>query len=163
MNLVSGGYSPTGKLLVLWKQYLEAAPANIEDHHAHPYTEIKKKYSSCIGDPPPQIISSTLQHPGDPPPQVISSTLHPGDSPQVISSTLHDRPGDPPPQIISSTLILVILFFVAKEIYLWINPFKDEDGVSHKGHVLGALAGIGFGYLVIYYWDDSHLKDFKKS
>ena len=56
----------------------------------------------------------------------------------------------------------MILFFVAKEIYLWINPFKDEDGVSHKGHVLGALAGNGFGYLVIYYWDDSHLKDFKK-
>lgn len=43
------------------------------------------------------------------------------------------------------TLILIFIFYVVKEF----KDFNKDDGISHTGHILGALCGIAFGFLYL--------------
>lgn len=51
------------------------------------------------------------------------------------------------------TLILICLFYVIDEIR---DGLVRKDNVSHLGHLIGALCGIGFGFYFLYY--DSFLE-----
>ena len=47
------------------------------------------------------------------------------------------------------TLVLIFLFYVTTELKEGIT--KGNKKVYHDGHLLGALCGIGFGFLLLYY------------
>jgi len=43
------------------------------------------------------------------------------------------------------TLILILLFYVVEEVF---NLFKRKDGISHDSHIVGAICGFIFGYVI---------------
>lgn len=43
------------------------------------------------------------------------------------------------------TLILIFLFFIVNEI---ISLLKKDDHISHTGHIIGAICGIVFGFII---------------
>jgi membrane associated rhomboid family serine protease len=47
------------------------------------------------------------------------------------------------------TLVLIFLFYVTTE--LKDGLIHGNKKVYHDGHLLGALCGIGFGFLLLYY------------
>ena len=47
------------------------------------------------------------------------------------------------------TLVLIFLFYITTE--LKDGLVKGNKQVYHDGHLLGALCGIGFGFLLLYY------------
>lgn len=45
------------------------------------------------------------------------------------------------------TLVMIIIFYVVDEVRKLI--FKENDGISHIGHISGAICGIVFGFLML--------------
>lgn len=43
------------------------------------------------------------------------------------------------------TFVLIFIFYVIKEF----RDVKKDDGISHTGHILGALCGMAFGFLYL--------------
>lgn len=46
---------------------------------------------------------------------------------------------------IPMTLVLILFFYVADEVF---NLFKRKDSISHDSHIVGAICGFIFGYII---------------